>query len=146
MRLANDFHSWLRHLWKLLANRLTRDPKIVIHGNSCIILYLTLFKITRNLPTETSNVTLKFGLDIQSKSRNRKIQYGHQAAILKATQLKMNKLLPTATKDMHMKFETEIPKQTWFTLWKRCCLHSPETEKSIWPPGGHFENDVAENQ
>ena len=40
MRFANDFHSWLRHSWKLLANRLTRDPKIVIHGNSCIILYL----------------------------------------------------------------------------------------------------------
>ena len=40
MRFANDFHSWLRHSWKLLANRLTRDPKIVIHGNSCIILYI----------------------------------------------------------------------------------------------------------
>ena len=39
MRFANDFHSWLRHSWKLLANRLTRDPIIVIHGNSCIILY-----------------------------------------------------------------------------------------------------------
>ena len=37
---ANDFHSWLRHSWKLLANHLTRDQKIVIHGNSCIILYL----------------------------------------------------------------------------------------------------------
>ena len=35
MRFANDFHSW-----KSLANRLTRDPKIVIHGNSCIILYI----------------------------------------------------------------------------------------------------------
>ena len=40
MRFANDFHSWLRQSWKLLANRLTRDPKIVIHGNSCIILYI----------------------------------------------------------------------------------------------------------
>ena len=39
MRFANDFHSWLRHSWQLLANRLTRDPKIVIHGNSSIILY-----------------------------------------------------------------------------------------------------------
>ena len=38
MRFTNDFHSWLRHSWKSLANRLTRDPKIVIHGNSCIIL------------------------------------------------------------------------------------------------------------
>ena len=40
MRFANDFHSWLRHSWKSLANRLTRDTKIVIHGNSCIILYI----------------------------------------------------------------------------------------------------------
>ena len=39
MRFADDFHSWLRHSWKSSANRLTRDPKIVIHGNSCIILY-----------------------------------------------------------------------------------------------------------
>ena len=36
-RFANDFHSWLRHSWKLLTYRLTPDPKIVTHGNSCII-------------------------------------------------------------------------------------------------------------
>ena len=40
MRFANDLHSWLRHSWQSLANRLTRDPKIVIQGNSCINLYL----------------------------------------------------------------------------------------------------------
>ena len=45
MRFANDFHSWLRHSWKSLANRLTRDPKIVIHGNSCIILYICMHVI-----------------------------------------------------------------------------------------------------
>ena len=45
MRFANDLHSWLRHSWKLLANRLTRDPKIVIHGNSCIILYTIIIII-----------------------------------------------------------------------------------------------------
>ena len=33
MRFANDFHSWR----KSLANRLTLEPKIVIHGNSCIL-------------------------------------------------------------------------------------------------------------
>ena len=38
---ANDFHSWLRHSWKSLANYLTRDQNIVIHGNSCIILYVS---------------------------------------------------------------------------------------------------------
>ena len=39
-QFANDFHSWLRHSWKSLANSLTRYPKIVIHGNSYIILYI----------------------------------------------------------------------------------------------------------
>ena len=42
MRFANDFHSWLRHSQKLLANRLICDPKIAIHGNSWIILYITV--------------------------------------------------------------------------------------------------------
>ena len=40
MWFANDFHSWLRHSWKSLTNHLTRDQKIVIHGNSGIILYV----------------------------------------------------------------------------------------------------------
>ena len=39
MRFANDFHSWHHHSWKSLANRLTRETKIVIHGNSYIIPY-----------------------------------------------------------------------------------------------------------
>ena len=40
--MNNDF--WVTReaicQWKSLANRLTREPKIVIHGNSCIILYI----------------------------------------------------------------------------------------------------------
>ena len=40
MQFAKDFHSWLRHSFKLLANLLTRDPQIIIQGNSCIILYI----------------------------------------------------------------------------------------------------------
>ena len=55
---ANDFHEWRSHEWKSLANRLTSDevtsenhwqnrltsdPNIVIHGNECIILFLTCY-------------------------------------------------------------------------------------------------------
>ena len=40
MRFAHEFHSRLHHSWKSLAKRLNRDPKIVIHDNSCIILYI----------------------------------------------------------------------------------------------------------
>ena len=39
MRFAYDFHL-IRHSWKLLANHLTCDPKIIIHDNSCIVLNL----------------------------------------------------------------------------------------------------------
>ena len=38
--ISNDFHSWFRRWWKSLANHLTRDQNIVIHGNSCIILHM----------------------------------------------------------------------------------------------------------
>ena len=39
-RFANNFYEWRSHEWKSLANRLTSDPKIAIHGNECIILFL----------------------------------------------------------------------------------------------------------
>ena len=42
-RFGNDFHEWRSHEWKSLTNRLTSDKKIVIHGNECIILFLTCY-------------------------------------------------------------------------------------------------------
>ena len=40
------------HSWKSLANRPTHDPKIVIHGNECIILFLRRYFMswTHNSP------------------------------------------------------------------------------------------------
>ena len=40
MWFANDFHLGLHNLWKSLANYFTQDEKVIIHGNSCIILYI----------------------------------------------------------------------------------------------------------
>ena len=40
---ANDFHEWRSHEWKSLVNYLTSDHKIVLHGNKCIILFLTRY-------------------------------------------------------------------------------------------------------
>ena len=40
---ANGFHEWRSQEWKPLANHLTSDQKIVIHGNECIILFLTRY-------------------------------------------------------------------------------------------------------
>ena len=38
---AHYFHEWRSHEWKPSANRITSDPKIIIHGNECIILFIT---------------------------------------------------------------------------------------------------------
>ena len=113
-------------------------------------------KINRLLPIYISILPLKFGVDIQGKTKvsleTKKIQYGHQAAILKVTLLKINRLLPMTTINMHMKFEIEIPKQTSLRLWKFGVDIQSQTKvvwkpkNPIWPPGGHFESDVAENQ
>ena len=45
-RFFNDFPEWRSHEWRSLANRITSDPKIVMHGNECIILFLTRYFIS----------------------------------------------------------------------------------------------------
>ena len=47
---ANDFHEW-----KSLANHLTSDQKIVIHGNECIILFLARYFISWTHSSATNN-------------------------------------------------------------------------------------------
>ena len=52
---ANNFHEWQSHERKLLANRLTSDPKIVIHGNECIILFLARYLVSWNTQFHQNN-------------------------------------------------------------------------------------------
>ena len=54
-RFANKFHEWRSHSWKSLANRFTSNLQIVIHGNDCIISFLTrLLCPERTIPPKTS--------------------------------------------------------------------------------------------
>ena len=53
--------------------------------------------------------------------------------------------LPMGTKNMRINLEIEMPKQTWVTLLKPCAL-TQKHKNPIWPPGGYFEGDIAENQ
>ena len=57
---------WFCHEWKSLANRVTSDPKVVIHGNECIILFLARYFIswtpnsaTINYPSLISALSLR---------------------------------------------------------------------------------------
>ena len=72
------------------------------------------------------------------KSGNQQIQYGCLAAILKLTLLKIDRLLHIYISIVLLKFGVDIQSQTKVRVWK--------PNNPIWPPGGHFESDVAENQ
>ena len=89
-----------------------------------------------------SIVQLKFGVDIQRQlkleSGNKKIQYGHPVAILKLTLLKINRLLLSLKLKFQSKLDLHSGNHATFRVQK--------PKNPIWPPGGHFENDVAENQ
>ena len=89
------------------------------------------------LPIQIRNMLLKFGFNVQSQPEVR-IQCGSQAAILKVTLLKINRLLSIHTSNLLLKFGLDIQRQTKVRIRK---LKNP-----IWPPGGHFENDIYENQ
>ena len=69
--------------------------------------------------------------------QKRKIQYGRRAAILKMTLLKINRILPIYISIVPLKFEVDIQSQSEVRVWK--------PKNQMWPPGGHFESDVAAN-
>ena len=52
--------------------------------------------------------------------------------------LKINRLLPIYISIVPLKFGVDIQSQSKARVWK--------PKNPIWPPGGHFKSDVAENQ
>ena len=49
-----------------MASRLTRDPKIVIHGNSCIILYIIDFFFLSILRLELNSTNLEYYTELDA--------------------------------------------------------------------------------
>ena len=83
------------------------------------------------------SLELIFKAKLKLKSGNQKIQYGCLAAILKLKLLKINRLLHIYISIVLLKFRVEIQSQTKVRVWK--------PKNPIYPPGGHFESNVAEN-
>ena len=54
------------------------------------------------------------------------------------TLLKINRLLPIYISIVLVKFEVDIQSQSKVRVRK--------PKKLVWPPGAHFESDIAENQ
>ena len=84
------------------------------------------------------SLELIFKAKLKLESGNQKIQYGCLVAILKVTLLKINRLLPIYISIVPLKFGVDIQSQTKVRVWK--------PKNPIWPPDGHFESDVTENQ
>ena len=84
------------------------------------------------------SLELIFKAKLKLESGNQKIQYGCLAAMLKLKLLKINRLLHIYISIVLLKFGVDIQSQTKVRVWK--------PKNPIWPPGGHFESDVAENQ
>ena len=105
-------------------------------------------KINSLIPIYISIVPLKFGVDIQSQTKvspkTKKIQYGYQAAILKVMSLKINRLLPIYISIVPLKFGVDIQSQSKVRVRKQ--KKKKKKKKKIWPPGSHFEINIAENQ
>ena len=125
----------------------TRIPLPSRRGSSrqCMDCNWTSFKITTLLSEyPQTQVMCCWSLDLMFKDKlklesgNWKIQYGRQSAIVKVTLLKINRLLSIHTSNLLLKFGLHIQSQTKVRIRK---LKNP-----IWPPGGHFESDIAENQ
>ena len=57
---------------------------------------------------------------------------------MKMTLLEINRLLPIYINIVPLKFEVDIQSQSIVRVRK--------PKNPIWPPGGHFESDIAENQ
>ena len=86
------------------------------------------------------SLELIFKAKLKLESGNQKIQYGCLAAILKLTLLKINRLLHIYRyiSIVLLKFGVDIQSQTKVRVWK--------PKNPIWPPGGHFESYITENQ
>ena len=84
------------------------------------------------------SLELIFKAKLKLESGNQKIQYGCLAAILKLTLLKINRPVHIYISIVLCKFGVDIQNQTKIRVWK--------PKNPIWPPGGNFESDVAENQ
>ena len=81
---------------------------------------------------------LIFKAKLKLESGNQKIEYVCLAASLQLTLLKINRLLHIYISIVQLKFGVDIQSQTKVRVWK--------PNNPIWPPGGHFESDVTENQ
>ena len=127
--------------------KLESRRKKIKYGHQAAILKLTSLKINRLQPIYTSIMPLKFGVDGHSQTKVR--VWKPQNPIWPPGGYFESDIAVNQQADAynHHRHAYEI----WNWTSKANFTYAPETGVQkptilIWLPGGHFENDVAENQ
>ena len=130
------------HTGNLVTYRVEK-PKNLIWPPAAI-LKMTLLKINRLLPIYISIVPLKFEVDIQSQTKVRVRKPKNPFWKWQRWKSKGFCLWPPSTCiwSLKLKSQSKLDLHTGNLVTYR--VQKPKN--LIWPPGGHFENDVAENQ
>ena len=121
------------------------------YGCQAAILKLTSLRINRLLPIYISIVPLKFGVDIhsQTKVRVRKTKNSNMATRQPFWKWCCWKSLGTCLWppstwlwNLKLKFQSKLDLRSG----NHAAYKAQKPKNPIWPLGGHFENDVTENQ
>ena len=125
--------------------------KKIQYGCLAAILKLTLLKINRLLHIYISIVPLKFGVDIQIQTKVKSLETKKSNIATRRPFWKWRRwksigfcLWPPST----CKWSLKLKFQSKLDLYSgnHATYRVQKPKNVIWPPGGHFVNDVAENQ
>ena len=146
LKFGVDIQSQTKHMLELESG----NQKIQ-YGCLAAILKLTLLKINRLLHIYISIVLLKFGVDNQSQTKIRVWKPkntiwppgGHFWKWRRWKSIGFCLWPPsTCIWNLKLKFQSKLDLHSGNHVTYR--VQKPKN--LIWPPGGHFENNVAENQ
>ena len=155
-------HSYALHVWYSSTHcKRTFQPQGKLklesgnqkfqYGCLAAILKLTLLKINRLLHIYISTVPLKFGIDIQSQTKVKSLETKKSNMATRRPFWKWPRwksigfcLWPPSTCiwSLKLKFRSKLDLHPGNLVTYRV----QKLKNIIWPPGSHFENDVAENQ
>ena len=106
------------------------------YDSQVALFKVTLMKTNKLLSICISNLSLRFGFDIQSQIIVKSHETEKSNMTARWPLLKINRLLSIYTSNVLLKFGLDIQSQTEVRAHK---LKNP-----IWPPGSHCESNIAE--
>ena len=121
-RFGNDFHSWLRHSWKSLPNRLTRDKKslfTVTHALFFISDYQRQLQFTKIVNLNVLSFTRYVIHNIMNNftSKNEKFVTAQNMLVF-STQMCLMRITPFVHSSVTVLYGYLIDEPPWFRGWR----------------------------